>query len=105
MGHVFLQYLSRTECHHNLLNRVSYVDILSNGLLTHRGSSYRIWRVNMSVTRGIGSQSLLPVMVIVLESGALYSSMVFVLLMTYVSNSYAQVRSVDLIFIGFLLSI
>jgi len=58
---------------------------------------YRIWRVNMGSPRGLGSRSLWPVIAVVLESGAIYSSTLFVLLMCYVSNSYAQYIAIDMV--------
>jgi hypothetical protein len=44
----------------------------------------------MNVARGLGNRSLWPVMAVVLESGAIYSSTLLVLLAAYVSNSFVQ---------------
>ncbi|KAF8524280.1 hypothetical protein BU17DRAFT_63279 [Hysterangium stoloniferum] len=51
---------------------------------------YRIWRVNMEVSLYPNSRSLWPVMAIVLESGALYSGTLLVLLCAYVADCFAQ---------------
>lgn len=44
----------------------------------------------MRASHGIGASSLWPVMTIILESGAIYSSTLLVLLATYASNSFSQ---------------
>ncbi|EJU05192.1 hypothetical protein DACRYDRAFT_13295 [Dacryopinax primogenitus] len=49
----------------------------------------RIWRSNIDV-RKFGHSNLGPVIAIVLESGALYSITVFILLMLYVAQTNAQ---------------
>ncbi|KZT53973.1 hypothetical protein CALCODRAFT_500425 [Calocera cornea HHB12733] len=49
----------------------------------------RIWRSNVDV-RKFGQSNLGPVMAIILESGALYSVTVFILLMLYVAQTNAQ---------------
>ncbi|KAF8506468.1 hypothetical protein JB92DRAFT_3145441 [Gautieria morchelliformis] len=58
---------------------------------------YRIWRVNMNVARGLGNRSLWPVMAVILESGAIYSSTLLVLLAAYVSNSFVQYVALDML--------
>jgi len=58
---------------------------------------FRIWRVNMNVSKIGGSRSLWPVMAVLLESGAIYSSTLFVLLMTYVSGSFSQYIALDML--------
>lgn len=58
---------------------------------------YRIWRVNIGVTALGQNHSLWPVMAVVLESGAVYSSTLLLLLMTYVSGSFAQYIALDML--------
>lgn len=57
---------------------------------TNPRKSYRIWRVNMQTSKTLGASSLWPVVVIILESGAIYSSTLLLLLVTYLSNSQSQ---------------
>jgi len=66
-------------------------------LLTSFFIVYRIWRVNMNVSKLGGSRSLWPVMAVLLESGAIYSGTLFVLLMTYASGSFSQYIALDML--------
>ncbi|KIJ55474.1 hypothetical protein M422DRAFT_774492 [Sphaerobolus stellatus SS14] len=58
---------------------------------------FRIWRVNIDVARGPGSRSLWPVISVILESGAIYSSTLLVLLSTYASGSFSQYIALDML--------
>jgi len=51
----------------------------------------------MRAAHGIGASSLWPVMTIILESGAIYSSTLLVLLATYASNSFSQYIALDML--------
>lgn len=66
----------------------------------------RIWKSNIDVRR-FGQSNLGPVMAIILESGALYSITVFVLLMLYVAQTNAQyiVLAMEIPIIGIVFSL
>jgi len=66
----------------------------------------RIWR-SSAEARQFGQSNLGPVMAILLESGALYSATVFVLLMLYVTHSNAQyiVLSMEVPIVGIVFSL
>jgi len=70
---------------------------LAQNIITTCLIVYRIWRVNMDVARGPGSRSLWPVISVILESGAIYSSTLLVLLATYASGSFAQYIALDML--------
>jgi len=70
---------------------------LVQNILTTLFIIYRIWRVNMNVSKLGGSRSLWPVMAVLLESGAIYSGTLFVLLMTYASGSFSQYIALDML--------
>ena len=65
---------------------------LAQNLLTTFLIVYRIWSVNLSKAILDAPHSLRPVMAVILESGAIYSSLLLVLLVLYVSGNPAQVR-------------
>jgi len=69
---------------------------LAQNLLTTFLMVYRIWRVNIGVA-GMSSNSLWPVMAIILESGAIYSATLLCLLATYASGSFAQYICLDML--------
>jgi hypothetical protein len=49
----------------------------------------RIWRAN-KLSMHIGASSLIPVLLVIIESGAIYSATLTTLLCTYLTHSLAQ---------------
>jgi hypothetical protein len=54
----------------------------------------RIWRIN-ELSMVVGSSSLMPVLLVIVESGAIYSAALAALLATYLANSRVQYILVD----------
>lgn len=56
--------------------------------------AYKIWKVNKLSVR-VGATNLMPVFLVVIESGALYSATLIALLATYLAGSWAQYLLID----------
>ncbi|EJT96574.1 hypothetical protein DACRYDRAFT_25603 [Dacryopinax primogenitus] len=69
---------------------------LAQNVLTTLLIVWRIWRVNLGAGH-LGSNSLWPVIAVILESGALYSANLLCLLATYASGSFAQYICLDIL--------
>ncbi|CAL1707855.1 unnamed protein product [Somion occarium] len=64
-------------------------NVICTGLL-----AFKIWRVNKLSTR-VGATNLMPVLLVVVESGAIYSATLITLLATYLAGSWAQYLLLD----------
>ncbi|GJJ11183.1 hypothetical protein Clacol_005415 [Clathrus columnatus] len=76
--------------------RAFFTISLGQNILTTFLIIFRIIRASNGVA-GLKNHSLWPVVAILLESGTIYSSALFVLLITYVSGSYAQYIAIDML--------
>ncbi|KAI0313419.1 hypothetical protein OF83DRAFT_1065534 [Amylostereum chailletii] len=73
----------------------TYVTALATNLVATGILAYKLWIVNASMQR-YSKNSLMPVIVVVMECGALYSCTLIVLIFSFVFNSFSMYIIVDL---------
>jgi len=72
-----------------------FVLTLSNNLICTTLIATKIWRINSFTAAHVFENKMRPVMLVVLESGAIYSGTLFALLVSYLVHSWAQYLILD----------